>query len=138
MVVHISRELLDVIMAQAMAAAPRECCGLLLSHGEPRRIEAVQPAMNVAADPESRFEIDPLLLLAHYRAQRTGGAQIIGCYHSHPRGNPDPSMTDAAQAEGRGEVWLICSSDGDRATAWIARPGGSVHGMFSPAGLIVE
>jgi proteasome lid subunit RPN8/RPN11 len=138
MVVHISRELLDAIMAQAMVAAPRECCGLLLSHGEPRRIEAVQPAVNVAADPESRFEIDPCLLLTHHRAQRAGGAQIVGCYHSHPSGDLQPSTTDAAQAEGHGEIWLICSGDGTRATAWIARPGGSVHGMFSPAGLIVE
>jgi proteasome lid subunit RPN8/RPN11 len=138
MVVHISRELLDAIMAQAMAAAPRECCGLLLSHGELRRVDAVQPTVNVAADPESRFEIDPRLLLAHHRAQRAGGAQIIGCYHSHPRGTPAPSMSDAAQAEGRGEIWLICSGDGKSATAWIAHPGGSVHGMFSPAGLIVD
>lgn len=138
MVVYISRDVLGAIMADAIAAAPRECCGLLLSTGGSRRIDAIRRAKNVAADPLTQFEIDPRELLGAHRTQRSGGHRIIGCYHSHPGGEPQPSAVDAAQAEARGEVWIICSGDGNHAAAWIAQPGGSVHNMFEPVGLIVD
>lgn len=138
MAVYISRDTLGTILREAVAAAPRECCGLLLSTDDSGRIDTCRPAGNVAESPASRFEIDPHVLLAAHRAQRSGGPAIAGCYHSHPMGEPRPSAIDAAQAEGKGEVWLICTSDGKRATAWIARPGGSIHGMFEDARLIVD
>ena len=138
MVVCISRDALGAILAEAVGAAPHECCGLLLSTDRSGRIDACQRADNVAVSPETRFEIDPRALLMVHRAQRSGGPAMTGCYHSHPMGEPRPSAIDAAQAEGKGEIWLICTSDGKHATAWIARPGGSVHGMFDEARLIVD
>lgn len=138
MVVYISREVLGAIGAEAIAAAPRECCGLLLSTDGSGKIDAIRRAANVAAAPLWRFEIDPRELLAGHRAQRSGGPKIIGCYHSHPGGEPRPSAIDAAQAEGNGEIWLICTGDGKDAAAWTAQPGGSVHNMFEPARLIVD
>lgn len=138
MVVCISRDALAAILAEAVAAAPRECCGLLLSTDRSGRIDVCRRADNVAASPESRFEIDPRALLMAHRTQRSGGPVIAGCYHSHPMGEPRPSSIDAAQAEGKGEIWLICTGDGQRAAAWVARPGGSVHGMFDEARLIVN
>lgn len=136
--VCISRDALTAILAEAVAAAPRECCGLILSTDGSGRIDTCRRADNVAASPETRFEIDPRTLLMAHRTQRSGGPVVAGCYHSHPMGQPHPSVTDAAQAEGKGEIWLICTSDGRHVTAWIARPGGSVHGMFDEAHLIVD
>jgi proteasome lid subunit RPN8/RPN11 len=134
----ISTAVLSEIRAQARAAAPRECCGLLL--GEPGRggaVIAIAAAANVAADPVSRFEIDPAVLLAVHRAARAGGPAILGHYHSHPAGRCVPSPVDAAMAEGAGEIWLIIGRDG-AAAAWRAGPSGSLHGRFEPVELTVR
>lgn len=95
------------------------------------------PAANIAAHPEHRFEIDPAVLLAAYKAQRTGGPALLGHYHSHPTGKPIPSVTDAAMAQGRGEYWIIVGSDGTL-QGWRADATGSVHGRFDPIMLLIR
>jgi proteasome lid subunit RPN8/RPN11 len=127
MTLRLSRGQADAVRAQARAAAPRECCGLLLGDAASGTVEALRPAANVAEDPVHRFEIDPAVLIAAHRAARTGGPAILGHYHSHPGGDPAPSETDAAQAEGRGEIWLIVGAGGALA-AWRAMP----PGRFEP------
>ncbi|WP_313809179.1 M67 family metallopeptidase [Sphingobium sp.] len=115
MKVRISRGILEQIMSEA-AADGNEVCGLLL--GEGRRIRAIRPAANVAADPARHFELDPAVLIAAYRAARGGGARIIGHYHSHPGGVAVPSATDAACAMADGSLWLIVG--GGAARLWVA------------------
>ena len=104
----VAREVLDSLLAEAARAAPLECCGLLLGHGE--RIEQVQPVANVADDPARRFEIDPAALLAAHKSARQGGPELIGYYHSHPEGHPLPSATDCEHASGDGRVWAIVAA----------------------------
>ena len=116
--IMISRGLLEQIMSEA-AADEREVCGLLL--GTQERIEAVQPAANVAADPARHFELDPVVLIAAHRAARAGGARILGHYHSHPSGLAIPSTTDAACAIPDDSLWLIMG--GGVARLWVARAG---------------
>jgi len=101
------------------------------------RVTAITPATNIAAHPEHRFEIDPAVLLAAYKAQRTGGPAILGHYHSHPTGQPIPSLTDAEMAEGRGEYWIIVGSDGAM-QGWRADATGSVHARFDPVTLLIR
>ena len=115
----IARDMLETILAAAAADPGREICGLLF--GTPDRIVAVQPATNVAADPADSFEIDPAALFAALRAERAGGPAVIGHYHSHPNGRPDPSPRDAAAAQA-GRLWLIVA--GGAARLWWAQPGG--------------
>lgn len=130
----ISRSLLDRIRSECRAAEPHEACGLLLGEGE--WITAIAPARNVAASPERTFEIDPVLLFAAHRRAREGGPPVIGCYHSHPNGDPRPSPTDAALSAPDGMLWLIMA--GERHALWRAAPTGSVHGRFDYAALRVE
>ena len=125
MSVRIATELLARIVAEA-AGSPDEICGLLF--GTPATIEAAQPCRNVAADPATRFEIDPAQLLAAYRAARQGGPAIIGCYHSHPSGAAMPSARDAADAAGDGFLWLIVA--GEDARLFRAVPDGEHHRRF--------
>ncbi len=94
------------LLEQAAAALPHECCGLLLGDYAGYVSEA-RPAANVADDPSRHFEIDPAVLIAAHRAQREGGRMVIGYYHSHPNGSPDPSPLDRASAAGDGLVWAI-------------------------------
>ncbi|MEH3104823.1 MAG: M67 family metallopeptidase [Sphingomonas phyllosphaerae] len=119
---------------RASAAGTRdEICGLLLGKGD--TIARLLPCRNVAADPATRFEIDPAALIAAHRAARRGGEQVIGHYHSHPSGTARPSPRDAADAAPDGSIWVIVA--GEMVTAWRAVEKGAVHGRFDPLRLDV-
>jgi proteasome lid subunit RPN8/RPN11 len=109
MTMEVTSGVLATLREEAQRAAPLECCGLLLGRGQ--RIDAVVPAANVAAEPAIRFEIDPLALLAAHKAARSGGAEVLGYYHSHPTGHPLPSATDCEHSTGDSRVWAIVARD---------------------------
>ena len=108
MALEVAREALEASVAEAAQAAPREACGLLL--GEGGKIAEARPAANVALDPERRFEIDPQTLIDAHRSARGGGAKLVGYYHSHPSGPPEPSASDREQAAGDGKLWAIAAA----------------------------
>jgi proteasome lid subunit RPN8/RPN11 len=131
--VAIATALIRRLLDEAAAAPDVEACGLLL--GAPDRIDAVRACANVAADPATRFEIDPIEVLRAHRAARAGGPRIAGWYHSHPSGSPQPSPRDAADAAPDGSLWLVIA-DGE-ARAWRAGPDGTLHGRFDPVPLVL-
>ncbi|CAA6605366.1 Mov34/MPN/PAD-1 [Rhodospirillaceae bacterium LM-1] len=94
----------------AIAAWPKECCGLLIG----RRAEAgllvdeVRPCKNLLADQENdRFEIDPQERFDAMRQARSMEREILGHYHSHPNGVAAPSKTDREQMYEPELTWLI-------------------------------
>ncbi|HZF46665.1 MAG TPA: M67 family metallopeptidase, partial [Sphingomonadaceae bacterium] len=93
---EIARHALEAMLAEGALAAPEEACGLLL--GTEGWVTEARPAANVAQDKARHFEIDPVALIAAHRAERNGGPRLIGYYHSHPSGSPEPSATDREQA----------------------------------------
>lgn len=109
MELEVTRAVLERLRAEAAAAHPRECCGVL--HGRGRRIDAIRPAANVHPSPETRFAIDPQALVDAFRAERAGGPQVLGYYHSHPSGPPEPSATDRAMAAHDGRAWVIVAGE---------------------------
>ena len=80
--------------------------------GRPGEILEAVPASNGASDPTRRYEISPVDYFAQIRrCRRINAAQserfaVVGAYHSHPRGGPEPSETDVAEAF-RDFVFLI-------------------------------
>jgi proteasome lid subunit RPN8/RPN11 len=102
---ELSSALEGEMLRLAAAAHPHEACGILLGHGE--RIEEVRSCANVHPEPEGFFEIDPRALIAAHRAAREGGPQVLGYFHSHPSGLPEPSATDRASGTGDGRAWAI-------------------------------
>ena len=116
MTLQVTSELFDALLAEAAAARPRECCGLLLGEAGERRIDAFTAATNVHPQPETHFEIDPQTLIDAHRAMRSGGPELVGYYHSHPIGQARPSATDTAMAAGDGMIWAIVA--GDTVTFW--------------------
>jgi len=80
--------------------------------GRPGEILEAVPASNGSSDPTSRYEISPIDYFAQIRrCRRINAAQserfaVVGAYHSHPRGSPQPSETDVEQAF-RDFVFLI-------------------------------
>lgn len=104
------RQLLD----WATTAGDNECCGLILGYGG--LVTEVELTANVSQDPQREFEIDPSALIAAEKRMRQGGVSILGYFHSHPNGSPEPSMKDAQFAAVDGRRWLIIA-DG-RITSW--------------------
>lgn len=120
MALTVTSGVVEGLFAEARAACPLECCGLLF--GEITGITTYQPAANVHPKPCTGFEVDPQALIDAHRAMRQGGARIVGYYHSHPLGPAEPSATDAAMAAGDGMIWAIVAAGELR--LWRAMPDG--------------
>ena len=123
MAVEVASAVVEAVIAHAREAAPVECCGLLF--GNDQTITSHQPTVNVHPAPQSRFEIDPQVLIDAHRAMRSGGPRLVGYYHSHPGGWPVPSATDRGMAAADDMIWAIVTADELR--LWRAGPDG-----FSP------
>jgi len=134
--VILAPDLHDRLIADAAAAFPCECCGLIegvreippplagevLSRpqagrggggqidacmwGHEVRALAVHPTHNLAMRPD-RFEIDPAAHIALLRRLRGTGRDIVGCYHSHPNGAAGLSDWDRDGAFDEDFLWLV-------------------------------
>ena len=114
MALEVSSTVIEMLLAEASEAHPRECCGLLF--GSAGHIERSSNAANVHPDPERHFEIDPRALIDAHRTARAGGALVVGFYHSHPNGLTEPSATDRELAAPDGMIWAIVAAG--RVTFW--------------------
>jgi desampylase len=118
--VDLPAALAAAIHAQARAAGPRECCGLLEGvRGDGRfQVTALHPVRNLSADAQ-RFEMEPQDQFMAQRAARANRRSIIGCYHSHPGGSAQPSAADLAGAGEEDFLWLIAGEDALRAFVYL-------------------
>lgn len=107
--------LADIVLAAAKRAFPKECCGLIegLETEEGWRALRVQETANLAAHPERHFLIDPEVQFARLKALRLSGQRLIGCFHSHPNGRPEPSPADLEAAAEDGFLWLIAAGNAE-------------------------
>ncbi|HWF65366.1 MAG TPA: M67 family metallopeptidase [Rhizomicrobium sp.] len=109
------------IEVEARAAFPRECCGLIegVRDGDAARAFALHPARNIAVHAD-RFEIAPQDHFAALKAARENGHDLIGCYHSHPNGKPEPSANDLHGAGEEDFLWLVASLAHSHAPVMLA------------------
>jgi proteasome lid subunit RPN8/RPN11 len=108
------------ILHEARQARPNECCGLIegARDGRDFKVIALHPARNLAASPE-KFEIDPRDHFAAHRYARARRSAIIGCYHSHPGGEAEPSAYDQAGADEENFLWLIAADEALNAFVYL-------------------
>lgn len=95
-IVRIRREILSAMREEATKTPAKECCGLLA--GRDGIITHIFPAMNAHPNPATAYEIAPQELLRFMREIRARNLQLLGIYHSHPRGENFPSATDVERA----------------------------------------
>lgn len=126
MIVQLSAGHRAQLEREARAAFPRECCGLVEGRRDGDRLEisALHACRNVARGDDA-FEIDPA---EHFRLMRTlrgTNRAIIGCYHSHPNGTPEPSARDLAASGEEGFLWLIATANSGEPSlrAYVHRAG---------------
>jgi proteasome lid subunit RPN8/RPN11 len=107
----------DEILAHARDGAPEEVVGVLAGRrGDDRSTaERIYKAENAAETPETRYEIAPAEELNLLERAEDAGFDVVGFYHSHPRGPAGPSRTDARLAAWPGYSYVIVSLAGDEA-----------------------
>ena len=101
----------DAIVAHAREGVPAEVVGVLAGdRGEERSsVARTLRADNAADAPRRRYEIDPGEELALLERVDDAGLDVVGFYHSHPRGPLAPSGVDARQAAWPGYTYVIVS-----------------------------
>ena len=93
--VEIPAAAIAAMLAHAEHDAPHEACGLLIGAG--RAVVRVVSTSNADASP-TRYTIPAGQHFQALRQARAEGLEVVGAYHSHPRGPAEPSPTDAATA----------------------------------------
>lgn len=81
----------------------RERCGLV-TRVEGRLV--VVPVPNVAADPATRFDMDPATLLRIHGELAASGGEIVAAWHSHVEGSAVLSARDREEAVAGGRPLL--------------------------------
>jgi proteasome lid subunit RPN8/RPN11 len=112
--IALSRAAYDAVVDHALAAHPAEACGLLAgARGPAATVRAARRAENAAAEPETAYRIDPAALAAAVEAIEAAGDEVVGFYHSHPRGPPAPSDRDRAEAAWADHSYLLVALGGE-------------------------
>jgi len=98
---------LNLIMEHAHSS-PHEVCGVLIGQHAPLRIEQIVAARNVHPLPQQHYLIDAATLIHADNLAHSTGQEIVGFYHSHPRGAAVPSPHDQRDAW-PGYVYIIAA-----------------------------
>ena len=122
---RIASELIETMLRAARAAAPEECCGLIVGVRDPApHALRLVPASNVHPEPRRFFEIDPKVQFDTLRQLRESGEILLGHYHSHPAGPARPSPRDLAAANDPELAWLVIDPLAGEVAAFLPRVGG--------------
>ncbi|ELZ01588.1 Mov34/MPN/PAD-1 family protein [Natrialba chahannaoensis JCM 10990] len=124
----------DKIRAQlcdhARTGTPEEICGILGGTFDPdqSRVSTAYPATNVADTPRTRYRIDPEEQLECFERLEAAGEEIVGFYHSHPKGPARPSETDVEAATWSDRSYVIVSLEPVAVGSWRWRSSDAVDG----------
>ena len=142
--IRIGAGIIAEIESSAVAAKPNEVCGFLVGAATATGTEVTRlvPSPNIAPEPETRFEIDPAIYFGLRRRLSESGETIVGIYHSHPAGPPEPSSEDLAAANEPDWIWLICGHSEDnrletRAFQMCISVAGGPANDFRPLDMVV-
>lgn len=105
--IELPRHIVNQLLEQALNAPNAEVCGLISSlDGKPNHC---YPVDNVAAKPQSQFQLDPTQQIATQRHMREQGQTLFAIYHSHPSTPATPSVADIEQMNYPDALYLIIS-----------------------------
>ena len=120
--VRLAAGLAEAMAGHALREAPRECCGVLIGRleGGCARVEDVLPGTNIAASHDL-YELAPEDFVRADAAAGDRGLEVLGFYHSHPRGPARLSHIDRARAWPRYIYLLIAPEIGSGSgfSAWL-------------------
>ncbi|NPV85944.1 MAG: M67 family metallopeptidase [Anaerolineae bacterium] len=105
----LSASTLKEMKEHVIRSLPEEACGLLGGRGDV--VETVLPVTNMLHSA-TRFEMEPAEQLKAFLYLEERQMDLVGIYHSHPKGPEVPSDTDIAHFYYPGVVSLIWSYNG--------------------------
>jgi len=92
---RIEKKVFAEVVAHLQAVYPQEGCGLLAGlDGQVSHWYAVENSLHSPV----AYQMDPAQQLQAMLAAEEQGLMLLGVYHSHPNGPPEPSQTDIEQA----------------------------------------
>lgn len=109
-------------------SSTREVCGVLIGQREPLEIKSIVAGRNVHPQPQQHYLIDAATLLHADDLAHSTGQQIVGFYHSHPRGAAVPSPHDRRNAWPGFVYMIVAWANGTPyVCAWIVDKQGKVR-----------
>ena len=109
MVLRISPDLVEAIVAHARADHPDEACGVIAGPAGLDRPERFVPMVNAARSP-TFYEFDSAALLALYRDMDARDEEPVVIYHSHTATEAYPSRTDITYASEPNAHYVLVST----------------------------
>lgn len=102
----VTPELASAIVNHARVGMPQEICGILAgsADGAVRRIVSVP---NVAEQPDVTYYMDEETLVQTMSELQASDLELLGFYHSHPKGRALPSSTDIRSASYPAAAYVI-------------------------------
>lgn len=100
----IDAEIVTALRHHAAMGRPLETCGYLV--GKDGHIDGFQPTGNLHPEPETRYEVDPVVYMDLEDRLEGSTRDVVGIFHSHPASPAVPSKTDRAHAQ-PGWIYLI-------------------------------
>lgn len=102
----LSRTHRDIMIVHALKEAPNECCGVLL--GRAGRIERCVAMKSDLPSPDAYF-MNPEQQIKVFTDMASHDEELLGIYHSHPKGPAQPSGADLQLAFHPGAAYFIIS-----------------------------
>ena len=111
-------------------ALPNEACGLL--GGKSGYVSTVYPGSNSEYSP-TRYLLDPIDQWNAMKSIDQSGEDLIGIFHSHPKGLANPSETDVSQAYYSQATYVILARYNEK--EWYMRGYNLVKGQITEIAL---
>jgi proteasome lid subunit RPN8/RPN11 len=127
-VIRISEQDLEKMVSHSQSESPREACGILAGQvdGDVIRVTKVYVCENVHLNPNSEFFMKPEdQLIVFLEIEDNPEIEMVGFFHSHPRGPDSPSQIDSSRYYWPGYPMAIVSLSGEPSVSfwmWKERP----------------
>ncbi|RUS47738.1 Mov34/MPN/PAD-1 family protein [Cohnella sp. AR92] len=117
---RIPERILNDLYRQCQARLPYESCGALTGVRKAGElwVDGFRLLRNIAAEPQVSFRFEPSEWLAFCIQAQKNQREVVGLWHSHPRGPALPSAQDAEGWDGCGTYWII-GLEGDHREARV-------------------
>jgi proteasome lid subunit RPN8/RPN11 len=102
--IRMSQEHWEAMRRHVLACLPEEACGIL--SGIDGYVTKVYPMINILHSPIA-YRMEPEAQLRIMMEIEAEGLEIIGIFHSHPRGPLGPSLKDLKEAAYPEAAYLI-------------------------------
>lgn len=123
----------EEMLAHVRACLPEEACGILGGRRGRDRVTVKQVFVleNELRSPV-RFRIHPREQLRAFQQLEKSGMELVGIWHSHPRGPGELSATDLAEAAYPEAALLVWFPSSQPESGW------KVRAFFTAAGQVEE